>query len=101
MTMVKVASAGELRPGESKIVETEAGKVALFNINGNFFATSNTCLHKGGPLNEGSLDGNMATCPWHGWQYDVTTGDNLTNPAKPLRTFKVVVEGSDVFVETG
>ncbi|MBI4167559.1 MAG: Rieske (2Fe-2S) protein [Candidatus Aenigmarchaeota archaeon] len=99
MAKIKVASANELRSGESKVVETSAGNLALFNINGNFFATANTCLHKGGPVGEGSLDNSIVTCPWHGWQYDVTTGENLTNPSKSLRTFKTVTENGEVFVE--
>ncbi|MBI4177269.1 MAG: Rieske 2Fe-2S domain-containing protein [Candidatus Aenigmarchaeota archaeon] len=99
MARIKAASAGELRAGESKVVETEAGKIALFNVGGKFFATANACLHKGGPLNEGELSENIVTCPWHGWQYDVSTGDNLTNRSRPLKTHKVVVEDGDVFLE--
>ncbi|MBI3413463.1 MAG: non-heme iron oxygenase ferredoxin subunit [Candidatus Aenigmarchaeota archaeon] len=99
MARIKIASAGELRPGQSKVVETDAGAVALFNVGGSFFATSNTCLHKGGPLGEGSLDNSVVTCPWHGWQYDITTGENLTNPSQPVRTHKVVVENGSVFLE--
>jgi len=96
---IKIASADELRPGQLKVVETETGNIALFNVGGNFFATSNTCLHKGGPLGEGELGNSVVTCPWHGWQYDVTTGENLTNPSRPVRTYKVTVENGDVFLE--
>lgn len=99
MKKIRISSASELRPGQSKVVETDAGAVALFNVNGNFFATANACLHRGGPLGEGELSDATVTCPWHGWQYDVTTGENLTNPAKPLRAFKTVIENGEVFVE--
>lgn len=72
--------------------------VALFHSEEGFHALSNACLHRGGPIGEGNLDGTTVTCPWHGWTYDVRTGRNLGNPAASLRTFEVRVEGDDVLV---
>ncbi len=96
---VKIASASELSPGQCKVVSAEGTEVALFNVDGKFYATDNVCLHKGGPLGDGSLDGPIVTCPWHGWQYDVTNGSNTSNPELRVKTLKVSVNGTDVLVE--
>lgn len=96
---VKVAQVSDLSPGEGKVVQADGQPIALFNVGGTFYAIHNTCLHRGGPLGEGGLSETVVTCPWHGWQYDVTTGANVRNPAVKVATFKVKVEGSDVFVE--
>ncbi|HEV8595757.1 MAG TPA: Rieske 2Fe-2S domain-containing protein [Thermoplasmata archaeon] len=96
MDPVAVAKVGDVRPGESKVVLVLGRPVALFNVNGTFYATDNTCLHRGGPVGEGFLDGAIVTCPLHGWQYDVKTGQNLANPAAQLRTYRVIVAGDIV-----
>ena len=63
---VKVAMTNELEPGQARLVEVKGKKVALFNVDGQFFALDNTCTHKGGPLAEGECSGHEVTCPWHG-----------------------------------
>lgn len=95
---VKVASASDLKPGENKIVNVNGTEVALFNVDGNFFAISNTCLHRGGPLGEGSLEGDVVTCPWHGWKFNVKTGVSPVVPTAKVATYQTKVEGSDVMV---
>ena len=87
-----------MKPGESRVVVVSGRPVALFNVNGTFYATDNTCLHRAGPLGEGFLDGAVVTCPMHGWQYDVRTGQSFMNPTAKLRIYRVVVEGDDVKV---
>ena len=57
------------------------GDAAVFNVSGSFCATQAKCTHRGGPLNEGTLDGSTVTCPWHGTQYNVCTGAVLRGPA--------------------
>lgn len=91
-----VAKVGDVKPGEAKVVVVLGRLVALYNVNGAFYATENTCLHRGGPLGEGFLDGAIVTCPQHGWQYDVRTGSNFMNPAATLRTYRVFVEDGAV-----
>lgn len=88
----------EVPPGGSKVVVVAGHVVALFNVDGTFYALSNTCLHRGGPVGEGELDGTVVTCPWHGWQYDVRTGRNLLNPIACLKTYPVKVEGDRILV---
>jgi nitrite reductase/ring-hydroxylating ferredoxin subunit len=70
------------------------GDAAVFKVAGSFCATQAKCTHRGGPLNEGSLDGSTVTCPWHGSQFNVCTGAVLRSPAtEPVKTYRVIVEG--------
>ena len=95
---VRVAKASDLPPGSAKVVVVLGHPVAVFNVEGAFYAVSNVCLHRGGPIGEGTLDGPVVTCPLHGWEYDVRTGKNLANPMARLTTYAVRVEGGDVVV---
>ena len=95
---VRVASAIDLKPGENKVVDVNGEQVALFNVDGEFFAISNTCAHRGGPLGEGMLEGDAVTCPWHGWRYNVKTGANLMIPNQKVAAYQVKVEGNDILV---
>jgi len=62
----KIAETKDLPPGSGTIVEAGGRTLALFNVDGTFYAIDNTCLHRGGPLGEGDLDDTIVTCPWHG-----------------------------------
>ncbi len=95
---VAVAKLSELDPGIAKAVEVNGKAIAVFNVNGKIFATDNTCLHQGGPLGEGMLEGEVVTCPWHMWQYNVCTGENLEDSLLKLETYPVQVEGDDIKV---
>jgi len=95
---VKVAEVGDVPPGTGKCVEAGGKQIALFNVAGAFHAIDNTCLHRGGPLGEGELEGTVVTCPWHGWQYDVTTGTNLDDDTTGVARYEVKLEGGAVLV---
>ena len=95
---VKVASVNDLKPGENKVVNVNGNDVALFNVNGEFFATTNACPHKGGPLGEGFLEEDVVTCQWHGWRFNVKTGISPVVPTAKVQTYQVKVEGNDVLV---
>ncbi len=95
---ITVATTEELAPGTCKSVEVSGSRIALFNAAGNFYAMDDTCAHRGGPLGEGTLDGAIVTCPWHGWQYDVSTGACQTNPRVQLACYEVRVNGDDVTI---
>jgi nitrite reductase/ring-hydroxylating ferredoxin subunit len=83
-------------PGSAFLV----GGAAVFNVAGRFCATQAKCTHRGGPLNEGKLDGSTVTCPWHGAQFNVCTGAVLRGPAtEPVKTYRVIVEGEIARVE--
>ena len=95
---VRVAGAGEVQPGEGRVVEVDGGTLALFNVGGRYYAIDNACPHRGGPLGEGDLDGAVVSCPWHAWRWDVTTGTNVNNPAVTVRCYAVSEEAGSVFV---
>jgi nitrite reductase/ring-hydroxylating ferredoxin subunit len=75
--------------------------VALYNVDGRLHALDGVCPHQGGPLGKGALRGCVVTCPWHGWQFDVRTGQHLTNRSVQHFTFPVKVEGRDILVLVG
>ena len=97
-TRVRVAGAGDVKPGEGRVVDVAGRAVALFNVEGRYYAIDNACPHRGGPLGEGDLDGGVVACPWHAWRWDVTTGANTNNPAVKVACFAVIEEGGGVFV---
>lgn len=100
MAEIKVTQTGRVAPGTGTVVDANGTAIALFNVGGTFHAIANACTHVGGPLGEGTLDGTTVTCPWHGSQFDVTSGQVRKGPARrPVATYPVRVEGSDVFVE--
>ena len=92
------ANLSELAEGTCRTVEVAGLEVALFNVAGATFCLENTCLHRGGPLGGGTLDGEVVTCPWHAWQYNVRTGENLFDPAVKIAVYPVVVERNDIKV---
>ena len=97
--LAKVAEVGDLKPGDCKTVVADGRELALFNVDGKFFATDNICPHQGGPLGEGMLSGAVVTCPWHGWRFDVCTGKSPVVPSATVETLECVVEGNDVKVK--
>ena len=96
--LIRVGAKADIGPGSSVKIEVSGKEVAVFNIGGNFYAIDDTCVHRGGSLSEGSIEEKVVACPWHGWQYDVTTGGCLTNPAAQLTKYEVKVEAGEVFI---
>ena len=89
-----VCRADELAPGEGRLVRVGGRELALFNVEGVFYALENTCLHAGGPLHEGTLEGRTVTCAWHGWEFDVCSGRCRLNPKVSLGCYPVrITEG--------
>jgi nitrite reductase/ring-hydroxylating ferredoxin subunit len=93
---VRVAGTADVKPGHGIVAEVNGKALAVFNVDGQFHVIDNTCLHRGGPLGEGELEVNVVTCPWHGWQFNVTTGACVNNPSAKVETYQVKVEGDDV-----
>ena len=100
-TRVRVAESGEMNPGEGRVVEVEGRSIALFNVEGRYYAIDNGCPHRGGPLGEGDLDGAVVACPWHAWRWDVTTGANTNNPAVKVACYPVSEDAGGVFLQLG
>jgi nitrite reductase (NADH) small subunit len=99
MALIRTAKVGELPPGTIREFSVEGRAIALAHVDGRIYAINNTCLHRGGPLGEGLLEGKAVTCPWHGWQFDVTTGKSLQNPTAGVDCYRVEVRGEDIFVD--
>ena len=95
----KIARVGDLAPGEVNVYEVESHRVALCNVDGEFYAIEDVCTHDAGPLDQGELIGSQIKCPRHGAKFDVTTGKALTLPAvKPVPKQDVKVEGDDIYL---
>ena len=99
MGPVTVARLADVPEGSGKMVEVNGKLIGLFKVGSEVYAMDGICLHKGGPVGEGEIEGSTVTCPLHGWQYDVRTGQFKFNPAVKLRTYRVLLENDEVKLE--
>jgi nitrite reductase/ring-hydroxylating ferredoxin subunit len=95
---VPVAKVDDVEPGTLACVRVGEQEIALARIGDEFYATQGHCIHLQGPLCEGRLEDHVLSCPWHGWQYDVRTGENEVDRAIRLETYPVRVEDGEVKV---
>lgn len=94
--------AADIEPGSCVKVKVDGREIAIFNVDGQFYATQYNCTHMGGPLCDGSLSGSVVTCPWHGSQFDVTTGDVVGDPAtESLTTYPLHVKDGVLYIGIG
>ena len=100
MEFVEVGKKEDVPEGQGKIVQVNGKDIALFNVGGEFYAVDNTCVHQGGPLGEGSLEGDIVTCPWHAWKYNVKTGVSPVNPMAKVTVYEVKVEEDKIKIST-
>ena len=99
---VTVASASKLAPGEIKDAKVGEAEIAIYNVDGAFYATSNICTHAFALLSDGWLDGDEVECPLHAGRFDVRTGKALCPPVEiDIQTYPVRVVGDDVQVRIG
>jgi len=96
---VTVAKTDEIPPGTGMVAEVNGKSLAVFNVDGAFHVIDNTCVHRGGPLGEGDLEGEVVTCPWHGWEFNVTTGVSVNNPSSCVASYPVVLDGNEIKVD--
>jgi nitrite reductase (NADH) small subunit len=94
----KVAQLDDLAPGQSKKVTVNGRAIALFHIDGKFYAIHNSCPHEGGPLAEGRLKGYVVACPWHDLAFDVRNGQGTDGGGYCVGSYEVRVEGTDIWV---
>jgi nitrite reductase/ring-hydroxylating ferredoxin subunit len=100
MALHKVATTKDLPPGAARAIEVAGRSIAMFNVEGTIHAIDNECTHDGGPLSEGVVNEGCVVCPWHGAEFDLTTGKALTPPAvEDVRSYKVSISGDDVCLE--
>ena len=98
--MIKIANTEDVQEGSAVAVEVAGNSVALFNVEGSYYAIDDTCTHRGGPLCEGEVEGTEVTCPWHGATFDLTNGSVLNPPAPDgVSSYKVVVEENEIKIE--
>jgi len=99
-TRVKVARTEDLVPGQPKRVDIAGRSLAVFNLGGRYLTIDDACNHRGGPLSEGQIEGEVVVCPWHGAKFSITTGELLSPPGRgPVRSYPTYVNGQDVEVE--
>ena len=94
----KVAQLDDLAPGRSKKVTVNDRVIALFNVDGKFYAIHNSCPHEGGPLAEGRLKGYVVACPWHDLAFDIRNGQGTDGGGYCVGSYDVRVEGAEIFV---
>ena len=95
----RVANVNSIPSGKAVVFDVDGKKIALYNAAGVFYAVDNACSHRGGPLGEGSLHSTTITCPWHGAQFDVTSGKALGPPASgDITSYATKVEDDGVWV---
>jgi nitrite reductase (NADH) small subunit len=73
--------------------------ICVANVNGTYSAMDNICLHRGGPLGQGMIEGGKLVCPWHGWAWDPKTGEASQNPGAKVAVYPLRIENGDVLVE--
>lgn len=118
MSRLVVCPAADLPEGERVFTEHEGREIAVFNVGGEYVAAANHCVHAGGPVCEGTVsgtvtanpdqwewgwdrEGEILACPWHGWEFDLRSGEHLSDPRYRLVTYDVTVEDGRIVVETG
>ena len=98
-TFVRVADVNEVASGQAKRVDIGGRSIAIFNVDGRYFAIDDACNHRGGPLSEGQVEGEAVVCPWHGASFSLTTGALLSPPGRgPVNSYPTRVNGQDVEV---
>jgi nitrite reductase (NADH) small subunit len=95
---IPVASVGDIAPGSATTVVIDGREIALFNVDGVFYALDNTCPHQGGPLADGWIEGTTVTCPWHAWCFRLEDGRMTLGNYAGVETFAVRIDGDTVSV---
>lgn len=96
---IHVTSVADCPPGSASEWVVGDRIIALFNVDGSIYALDGICPHQGGPLGKGQLCGSIVTCPWHGWQFDVSTGTHQVNPKLCHSRFQVRIDDGAILVE--
>lgn len=109
-----VGAAADLDAGDHLLVEIEGIEIAVYHTENGYFAVSNYCVHQGGPLCEGPVTGSVSTdengelryddenqvvrCPWHGWEFDIESGEHLSRGQYSQPTYDVLVADGELYV---
>jgi nitrite reductase (NADH) small subunit len=98
--VIRIASIGDIPAGGGRAFTVGRYEVAIFNVDGAFYAVENSCPHQGGPLADGWMEGPLVTCPWHGWCFDVRSGKMTLGEFAHVPRFELQVRGDDLYVST-
>lgn len=99
---IRLANTKDIPEGGSIVVKLSDGReIAIFNVDGHFFALDNACPHMGGPLGEGCLEGHRVVCPWHGWEFDVRSGACENMPGVDATSLSIFIDGGCIFLTEG
>jgi nitrite reductase (NADH) small subunit len=98
MNFVRVASPGALHPGSARAVTVGRYDVALFNVDGEYYALENACPHQGSPIVDGWIEGRTVTCPWHAWCFDLRTGSLTLGKFATIPRFEVRIESDGIYL---
>jgi nitrite reductase (NADH) small subunit len=109
-----VARVEDIPPGGRKILKVKGREVGVFNLGGTYYALKNVCVHQGARVCLGKVtgttlpskvyefkygrEGQILRCPWHGWEYDITTGRSLFDPKVGVVSYPVSVEDGQIFI---
>ena len=96
--LLEVENIANVPVGRAKTCVVNGRAIALYHTPAGFFATDNSCPHRGGPLAEGDVIGNEIICPWHFWSFDIPSGVCQGNPEIAIATHEVQVDGDRIFV---
>jgi len=101
MGKIIVGKTSDISSGKMQRITADGKDILVVNVDGNYYATDDTCTHAGGSLTDGKLEGSIVTCDWHGAKFDCKTGKLYAFPAKikDLNSYKVVVESDNIFLE--
>jgi 3-phenylpropionate/trans-cinnamate dioxygenase ferredoxin subunit len=97
---IEVASVVQIKNGELKVFDVNGESIILINLNGQFYAYKNQCSHMELELTDAEIEGEILTCPWHGAQFDIKTGEVVRLPAsEPLEKYEIKVEGGKILIK--
>ena len=100
MCWIKIGKTDLIKEGKARAFQIEGNTLAVFRLANEFYALDSSCAHSGGPLDEGRIDPGTGEvhCPWHGWTFDVRTGQCTSSPGDGQKKYPLKVEGEDIFV---
>jgi nitrite reductase/ring-hydroxylating ferredoxin subunit len=99
VSFISVARKSEIPEGAGITVDVKGMRIALFKVDDTIYAINNSCIHRGGPLAEGQVEGTTVTCPWHLWRFNLKTGESEISPEARVPAYQVKIQGDDVLIE--
>ena len=99
MSQIILGSKSDIPDGQGKLYEVGDESIAVFKVGEKIFAIEDFCKHRGGALSQGHLEGELVECPMHGWVYDISTGECLTNPKGKVKVYESLFDNEKIIIE--